>query len=101
MRRYTTPTHTFTVPFDTVIIKSMNIIYSQNDIPVVTKEIKDCECNGNTIKVQLTQEETAMLDCKKHFAEVQIHALTVTGEVIASDPYKIPVKKCFAKEVLE
>jgi hypothetical protein len=41
MRRGTTPTHTFTLPFDTAMLSKVRIIYSQGNSPVVTRDNAD------------------------------------------------------------
>lgn len=100
MRRYTTPTHIFTMPFDTAEIAKARLIYAQGETPVFVKELADCECSEQTLSVTLTQEETAMLDCKKVFVEIQAHVLTTDGQSLVSKPVRVPVEKCFDTEVL-
>ena len=54
----TTPTHTFTLPFDVSMVEKVRIIYSQKDQPVVIKNTEDCQLEGNDVFVVLTQEDT-------------------------------------------
>lgn len=100
MRRFTTPTHIFTLPFDTSIISKVRVIYAQSEAIVFVKEKNNCKTSGNTLRVTLTQEETAMLDCKKNFVEIQMHILTEDGASLVSKPLKVAVEKCFDTEVL-
>lgn len=100
MRRYTTPTHIFTMPFETTEIEKARVIYAQGEKPVFVKELEECQCNGRTLSVTLTQEETALLDCKKGFVDIQAHILTTDGQSLVSEPVRVPVKKCFDTEVL-
>jgi hypothetical protein len=100
MRRYETPTHNIELPFDTNIIAKARLVYSQNDVQILVKELSDCQCKGNTLSVRLTQEETALFDCKKMFVEVQLHILTTGNDSIVSDIEKVPVDKCLDNEVL-
>ena len=100
MRRYTTPTHIFTLPFDTTEIEKVRLIYAQGETPVIVKELAECQCDGQTLSVTLTQEETAKLDCKKVFVDIQAHILTTFGESVVSKPVRVPVEKCFDTEVL-
>lgn len=58
--RYTTPTHIFTVPFDTGTISMMAIIYKQDDKVVLVKDLSDCELGDKTVSYGLTEEETAL-----------------------------------------
>lgn len=100
MRRFTTPTHIFTLPFNTSIISKVRLVYAQSETIVLVKEATECKVRGNTISVTLTQEETAMLDCKKNFVEIQAHILTNDGKSLVSTPLKVAVKKCLDTEVL-
>lgn len=100
MRQLTTPTHIFTVPFGTGIIQKLRLVYAQNDVILLCKELTDCELDGNTITTKLTQEETALIDCHKNYVEVQAHILTVDKQSIVSEPLKIAVYKCVDTEVI-
>ena len=50
----TTPTHTFTLPFDTSYIKSLRIFYADGNNILLTKELKDATLSGNKIIIELT-----------------------------------------------
>lgn len=99
MIRGTTPLHVFTLPFDTEVVSKLRVIYSQNDTPVFKKEGTDCTLEGSNVKVKLTQEDTLKLndECP---VEIQVRALTKTGEAIASLPKKVAVDRCLENEVL-
>lgn len=97
MKRGTTPTHTFTLPFDTSIISKCRVIYSQNDDAKITKT--DVTMSGNTVSVKLTQEDTFALECSK-FVEIQLRVLTLGGEALNSDIIRVPVDRCLEDEVL-
>lgn len=99
MIRGTTPTHTYTLPFEVSTIKEVKIIYSQADEIVFCKKTEDCSLNGRTVTTTLTQEETFMLDCKK-MVQIQIRVLTLDGKAIASNILNVAVKKCLDDEVL-
>ena len=100
MIRGTTPTHNFDIPFDTSMVKEVKVIYAQNDVVILEKRTEDCQLNGNTISVTLTQEDTFKFDCKKH-VEIQVRILANNGEVFSSIPHKVGVAKCLDKEVLK
>ena len=95
----TTPTHTFTLPFDVSMIDKVRIIYSQKDQPVVTKNTEDCQLEGENVVVVLTQEDTFAFDHNEP-VEIQIRMLTVGGDAIASHIKKVDCAKCLEKEVL-
>lgn len=101
MRRYTTPTHIYTLPFDTSIINKLRVIYAQNDAVILTKEVAECQLKDNAVTITLTQEETALFDCKKMFVEVQMHILTHGGQSLVSRPLKVSADKCLSEGVLE
>lgn len=99
MIRGTTPIHTFTIPFDTSLLHKVKIVYAQDEIPIITKNIEDCTLNGFDIKVKLSQEDTLAFNCKK-FVEIQIRVLTKHGEALTSLPMKESVERCLDDEVL-
>lgn len=99
MIKGTTPTYTFTLPFDTSIVNKVKITYAQDDVTTLEKYTTDCTLNDETISVTLTQEDTFLFDCKKPL-EIQIRILTSGGDVIASVPQTIGISKCLDNEVL-
>lgn len=99
MRRGTTPTFTFELPFDITTLSRVRIIFSQEDNVIFVKELNECQVSGNILSVELTQEETFKFDCKKT-AQIQIRVLTLGGEAPASDVMVVDVMKCLDNEVL-
>lgn len=99
MIRGTTPTHTFTIPFDTSLIKEVRVVYAQADEPIICKETADCSLKGQEISTTLTQEETFKFDCKKA-VQIQIRVLTTAGEVLATRVQSVSVDKCLDNEVM-
>lgn len=97
--RGTTPTHLFTLSIDTSDLKCVRIIYAQDDKVVFVKQTSDCVLDGKTVKVTLTQEETLKFDCKKD-VQIQIRALTYSGEAMACPVMKTTVGKCLDSEVI-
>ena len=100
MRRGTTPTHTFTLPFDAEIIKSVKVTYVQDGKQVLAKKNPLVQLNGNTATLKLTQEETLMFSDETD-VEIQIRILTTGGDTLGSYPMRIPVLCCLDDEVLE
>ena len=97
--RGTTPTHTFTIPFDTNTIDKVRIIYSQDGKEVLRKLIGDCEIGDKDVKTTLTQEDTFKFDCTLP-VEIQMRILTKGGETINSHIEKVGVARCLDNEVL-
>ena len=98
--RGTTPTHTFTLPCDSSLIKSMMIIYAQDDVEVFHKDTEDCSFEGNTVKVTLTQSDTLLLDHKRN-VQLQLRVLTNDGVAFRSNIETVAVGKILNDEVLE
>lgn len=97
--RGTTPTHTFTIPFDTSIIEKVKVIYSQNDNILLSKSTDDCDISYQDIKTTLTQEDTFKFDCNLP-VEIQIRILTKDGETMNSYIKRVGVARCLDDEVL-
>lgn len=99
MTRGTTPTHTFILPFDTALIQKIMVIQAQNDQELFHKELEDCVCAGNEVKLKLTQEDTLKFD-DGPYAQIQIRVLTVDGNALASVIQRVGVQKLLNDEVL-
>lgn len=99
MIRGTTPTHVFTLPFDTEILQNVRVIYSWGGAEKITKEAFECQLDGNTITVKLTQEDTLKFPEGK-LIDIQIRALNKSGDVIASDIMSVHVCRCLDDEVI-
>ena len=97
MKRGTTPTHTFTLPFDVSMVEKARVLYSQNDELKLSKT--DCVLDGNTVTVRLTQEDTFKLECGK-FVDIQLRVLTPDGDALNSDIIRVSVERCLENEVL-
>ena len=100
MIKGTTPTHTFTLPFETAMIKSIQITYAQNDAVKLTKGNADCTFEGNTVSVRLTQEDT-LLFAEKACVEVQVRVLTIGGDALASNIMRVRCHECLSEDVLK
>lgn len=99
MIRGTTPTHTFTLPFDVGNVKEARVIYAQNGQEIFTKTTEECTLAGNTLSTRLTQEETFLLDSALS-VQIQLRILTQLGEVLTSDIENVLVGQCLDDEVL-
>ena len=94
-----TPTHTFTLPFGTDILRNFKITYGQDDKILITKYLANCECDGCTVKLRLSQEETFLFDSDKA-VQIQMRVVTLGGDVIPSKVKLVEVDKCLDREVL-
>lgn len=59
--RASTPTHFFSIPFDTSSVTGVVIIYAQNGEGVFTKKTADCTITDHDVSVTLTQADTLSL----------------------------------------
>lgn len=99
MIRGTTPTHIFTLPFDTEILKDVRITYAQSNKPIIEKSIGDCTLNGNELSVKLTQEDTLLLDHRR-IVEIQLKVITKDRTVLASYVMRKNIGEALNEEVL-
>ena len=95
----TTPTHTFTIPFEKELVTDLRITYTQKKKKILTKYLKDVEIVGNDINITLTQEETFNFK-KKEMVFVQLKIKTVDGQVFNSDLILMRVEPALDDEVI-
>lgn len=75
MHRGTTPTLTFTLPFNTNDIKKIWVTFSQNNDVIIDLDGERCTYNEFDVKVKLTQRETLSLR-QNAPVEIQLSVLT-------------------------
>lgn len=94
MRRGTTPTHTFKLPFDVPDGSAVRIVYAQNRNIILELTTERCEISGNIITVKLTAVETLLFDCDDHNVggrmepypvQIQVGIKTKAGDALWSD----------------
>lgn len=91
MRRGTTPTVTFSLPFDSAQIDVLSIAFSQDGKVIIEKNKDDCILTGNIIDVKLEEIETLTL--KEGIVEMQIRASLTNGSKIASNIMRMPTRR--------
>lgn len=99
MIRGTTPTLEFTLPFDVDTLEEAYVTIAQNGLAVVEKCLSDCGCEGDCLRVRLTQEETLKLKCNR-VVEIQIRAKTKTGDVVASNIITVSAERILKDGVI-
>lgn len=98
MVRGSTPTFVFSLPFPSDYVSTAKITFAQG-CAVVERDLATCVCNGNDIKLTLTQEETL---CFRSGAKIDIQLAVKAGEfVFRSRIYKVDAEKALNEEVLE
>lgn len=100
MRRGTTPTLTFDLPFDGSNISKCSIAFEQNRTIVLEKKLADIIIEGNRIKCPLSEEDTLSFCSSIREVEVQIR-LAMNGQVLASNPIHFKVERIIKDGVLQ
>lgn len=96
---FTTPKHTFRFGWSASLFTKVRIVYKQDDIVVLEKELNDCVVDGNSLILRLSQEDTAKF--KNNIkAKVQVHYETTVGVVGATPPRTMNVDEILKREVL-
>ena len=72
MYRGTTPTITFTLPFDGSGITVLNLCFAQKGEVILEKTLQDCVMEGSTLQVRLSEAETLLFDHRKGMVEMQL-----------------------------
>lgn len=97
----TTPTHTFTLPFDTATISEARVLYApRGSKAIIVKETEDCVMNGSEVSVRLTQEDTLKLD-EYSSVYVQLRVLLQDGTALASTVTRVSTYECLEEVVIE
>ena len=107
MRRGTTPTHNFTLPFDVPEGSAIRIVYAQNEVIILEKTMEDCTVSGKCVTVRLTDAETLAFDCTPHYhngrfepyiVEIQIGIKTPHGDKLWSEIITETPERCLRKD---
>lgn len=108
--RGTTPTHTFTAPFEIPAGSEIRIVYSQNKQVILEIPTDRCIITGNVIQTRLTDEETLLFDCQLHYTngknqphpiEIQVGLKIIDGNDITklwSDIIDTTVGRCLRED---
>lgn len=104
MRRGTTPTLTFTLPFSTDGIDVLNLAFSQKDKNgrdsiVFQKTLEDVTLNKFTVSLTLTEEETLKLSNKKGCLDIQMRC-GIGNAKLVSNIISVEVQKLLKDGVL-
>lgn len=100
MIRGTTPTFTFTLPFEADgLITDLRVTFAQGDETVLEKSIADCTLDGAKIGLNLTQEETLKFNHEKTI-KIQVKVKFSDGSVAAAKPCFVFCREILNEEVL-
>lgn len=83
MKRGTTPTLSYTLPFECGNIDTCYLTFVQGSTQVLNKTLTDMAASGNTLTISLTQADTLALTAGVP-VEMQLRIKTTDGNAIAS-----------------
>ena len=85
----TTPELVFNLPFNTSIIKKLYVTFKDRNRNVVLEKTEtDCTIKDNTVKLELSQEDTLMFE-KRTKARVQLRVKTTDDKALKSNVFTI------------
>lgn len=99
MRRGTTPTHIFKLPFSTEYVSKVKVAYKQEDKVVLRKNTQDCKIKDNTVSVTLTRDESLLFN-GRYLVKVQLEAELREGGNLVSVPFVLRVDELLCEEAL-
>lgn len=100
MIRGATATHVFKLPFSVDFIKTLKIVYGQNDKEIFHKKTEHCILGGNVATVRLSQRDTFKFNDEQK-AQIQVRCLTKNDDALISSIKTISVGPCLDDEVLK
>lgn len=99
MIRYTTPTITFSLPFEASYLTAAYITIVQRDI-TIDKSLDDCTASDQTLSVMLSQEETSKLKADRT-TKIQLRCVGSDGKAYASQQFDLKVEEVLREGVIE
>lgn len=99
MRRGTTPTHIFKLPFSTEFVSKVKVAYKQDATVVLRKNTEACKLEGDKISITLTREESLLFNCHDN-VKVQLEVELRNGGTLVSEIYVLRVAELLCEEVM-
>ena len=100
MIRGTTPDLEFKLPFNTDVIESVWITFSQFNKELLTLDKASCAFKDDVITTRLTQEQT-LLFTENAYVEIQLRVLTKDGTAIASNIMRSPNQRILKGGIIQ
>ena len=100
MYRGTTPTITFSLPFEGNRITVLSLCFAQLGEVVLEKDLAACIVEENTLQVSLTEKETLLFDAHKGMVEMQLR-IGCGDARMASNIMRISVERILKDGCLE
>lgn len=101
MFRGTTPTLTFSLPFETSLLANLYITFTdKSNETLLEKDLSNCVLNDKSVSITLTQEETLSFTGRQK-TRLQLRAITTDGTALASRIYTVYVDEILKEGVIE
>lgn len=99
--RGTTPTLTFTTPYDADMVKDGYITFTLRGAIIIDVEVTDesVTISDQMIAIHLTQEQTLLFDADDTNL-VQVRLLLESGNVVASNTVALPISDVLKEDVI-
>ena len=99
MYRYTTPTLQFDLPIETKALEECYVTIKQSEGVLIEKQLAEMTAEDKTLKVTLTQEETALLKANEYMY-VQLRCKDSNANAYASKIFKIAAEQVLKEGVI-
>ena len=100
MRRGTTPTIVFHLPFNVSELQNCEVYIAQKGMLRITKAMEDCVLSEDTVAITLSQSETLSLKAGDRM-ELQIRVVFADGSVDASGIVSVAVRNILKNTEIE
>ena len=103
MRRGTTPTHEFALPFPVENVAEVELTYMQRDDDeekiIFQKHLEDFKIDGDVLSYKFTEKESFMFEPKLP-TFWQMRAVSPAGDVVSTDIVRISASDCISDKLL-
>ena len=99
MYRYTTPTLLFNLPIETNTLEECFVTIKQSESVLIEKQLAEMTTEEKTLKITLTQEETALLKANEYMY-VQLRCKDANANAYASKIFKIATEQVLKEGVI-
>lgn len=99
MYRYTTPTLQFNLPIETNILDECYVTIKQSEGVLIEKQLAEMTAEDKTLKITLTQEETALLKANEYMY-IQLRCKDKNANAYASKIFKIATEQVLKEGVI-
>lgn len=99
MHRYTTPTLQFDLPIETSTLEECYVTIKQSEGILIEKQLAEMTAEDKTLKLTLTQEETALLKANEYMY-IQLRCKDEKANAYASKIFKVAAEQVLKEGVI-